>query len=93
MVVTTSHSCWSSAVDETPDSNKLAPGAKVMLFGLLRCTLTYQDQSWPDQSQLNGAIGYIMRRESNYWIVQLASDQAVKKLCLLVLRNISVEND
>ena len=83
MVATTSHNHWRSVVDsnnDMHDSNKLAPGAKVMLFGLLQSTLTYKDQCWQDLSGLNGSIGYILRREANHWIVELDSDKAV---CLI----------
>ncbi len=77
MVATTSHKLRSSAVDGIHDTNKLAPGVKVMLNGLMRCTLTYKDESWPDQSRLNGSTGHILRREKNNWIVELESDNAV----------------
>jgi hypothetical protein len=80
MVATTSHNSRSCVVDKIHESNKLAPGAKVMLFGLMHGTLTYKAQSWPDQSRLNGSIGYILGRDSNYWIVELESDNAVSLL-------------
>jgi hypothetical protein len=81
MVTSTSHKHRSSG-DEIHDTNILAPGAKVMLHGLKRCTLTYKDESWPDQSRLNGSIGHILRREKNYWIVELESDSTVRFLRL-----------
>ena len=77
MVATASHNRRSSAVEEIHEADKLAPGAKVKVIGLLRGTLTYKDQCWPDQSKLNGAMGYIMRREIDYWIVELEPDNAV----------------
>ena len=77
MVATTSHNHRSKAEDRTEESNQLNPGAKVMLFGLLRCTLTYKDHCWPDQSRLNGSLGYILRRENDFWIVELELDNAV----------------
>ncbi len=77
MIATTSHNQRSSAGDVIHDTSILAPGVKVLLHDLKRCTLTYKDESWPDQSRLNGSMGYILRRENNYWIVELESDSAV----------------
>ncbi len=75
MVATTSH--HERSVDKIHNTNKLVPGAKVILDGLMPYTLKYKDESWPDQSKLNGSIGYILRRESNLWIVELESDSTV----------------
>ncbi len=90
MVASTSHNHRSSAGDvihDTNDINVLAPGAKIILHGLKRSTMTYKDESWPDQSRLNGSIGHILRREKSYWIVELESDSTVGWLLLLILRN------
>ena len=75
MVASTSHHQRSS--NGKHDSDKLAPGAKVTLHGLVRSPQKYKNNSWPDQSRLNGSIGFIMRVERDYWIVELEADNTV----------------
>ncbi len=83
MVLTTSHKQRSRDGISEPDN--LTPGSKVILHGLMRGALKYKDQSWPDQSRLNQSIGYILRRENSYWIVELESDSTVDLLCYRLL--------